>query len=83
MGQRAAIRLSEKVWVPAFAGKSEEGNKAPYVASRHFPQRGKINDGKSSPLGGSTGAAGEGGRSPYWRKINAVGVASNRDRRPR
>ena len=33
------IRRSAKVWVPAFAGKTEEGeNKAPFGPSGHFPQ---------------------------------------------
>ncbi len=36
--------LRVRVWVPACAGKTGLGytNKAPFVASRHFPQRGKI-----------------------------------------
>ena len=34
--------MSERVWVPAFAGKAEERPKTPFGVSRHFPQRGKI-----------------------------------------
>jgi hypothetical protein len=44
--------VSERVWVPAFAGNSEEGNKTPFVASRHFPQRGKILYSEIFPLWG-------------------------------
>ena len=57
---REGGRLSVRVWVPAFAGNTE-GNKAPFGATRHFPQRGKIGVGKSSPFGGSTREAGVGG----------------------
>ena len=42
VSQRAVFRLRETIWVPACAGKTEKGNKAPFGASRHFPQRGKI-----------------------------------------
>ncbi len=42
--------------------------KTPFVASRHFPQRGKITGLRSSPSGGSTGAAGVGGSCfPFFR----------------
>ena len=40
--QRAVFSLCVRVWVPASAGKTEVKNKAPFVDSRHFPQRGKI-----------------------------------------
>ena len=57
--------LCVRVWVPAFAGNRDVGrkNKAPFGAARHFPQRGKITDGKSSPSGGSTRVAGVGSKS--------------------
>ena len=50
--QRATSRLCVRVWVPAFAGKTEEGNKTPFVAARHFPQRGKIKRRQIFPLWG-------------------------------
>ena len=52
VGSRVTSGLSERVWVPAFAGKAGEGNKAPFGASRHFPQRGKISPFKIFPLWG-------------------------------
>ena len=42
MSHLATSRLREQVWVPAFAGNTEEENKAPFGPSGHFPQRGKI-----------------------------------------
>ena len=58
--QTLSHRLKTARW-PHACAKTMEENKAPYGPPGHFPQRGKITDGKSSPSGGSTGAAGVGG----------------------
>ena len=42
----------EGIWVPAFAGNRREKKTTPFVASRHFPQRGKILDREIFPLWG-------------------------------
>ena len=53
-GKESPFRLSERVWVPAFAGKAEEDEQDPLTRPcRYFPQRGKIISAKSSPSGGS------------------------------
>ena len=48
------------------------GNKAPFGPSDHFPQRGKIFFLNSSPSGGSTGEAGEGGYPPRFMVSRAM-----------
>ena len=53
--QWVTSKLCVRVWLPAFAGNTEDRKQA------RFPQRGKIHDGKSPLSGGSTGEAGVGG----------------------
>ena len=63
-GQRVNLRLSARVWIPAFAGKAEE-NKALYDPSGHFPQRGKIYRPLIFPLWGKYRRSRGRGASPF------------------
>ena len=64
------IRRSERVWVPAFAGNTEEGNKAPFDATHRFPQRGKISQFKIFPLWGKyRRSGGRGLWAPHHRVL--------------
>ena len=57
--------MGAMVWVPAFPGNTGEGNKAPYGASRHFPQRGKIKTRPIFPLWGKYPRSGGRGLVPH------------------
>ena len=59
--QRAVFSLCVRVWVPAFAGKTEVKTRPPSSLRATSPRGGRFAHLRSSPSGGSTGVAGVGG----------------------